>query len=146
MTPAITSATLPATHMPDAAVSPVASAWTWQPIPWGCPATATSSRSACRGLEPRPDDQRTSVDDVPRSQPHATQAVADDLDRGDLAVDHADAAGGQLLGLLVGRAGRSVQQQGHVGVPLPPQQRLRSGVWPVASTPSGASRSSQPKR
>ena len=38
-------------------------------------------------------------------QPHAGEPVVGDLDARDLAVDDADAAGRQLLGLLVGRAG-----------------------------------------
>src|SRR5690348_17088704 len=50
MTPAVTSAALPATHTPAAAVSPVASAWTWWPMPRGCSVTLTPrpSSSACR--------------------------------------------------------------------------------------------------
>jgi mannose-6-phosphate isomerase-like protein (cupin superfamily) len=36
MTPAVTSAALPATHAPAAVVSPVASARTWCPMPKGC--------------------------------------------------------------------------------------------------------------
>ena len=130
MTPAVTSAALPATHTPAAVVSPVASA---------PDLVADAERVLSDGdaeavqrrvprLEPGRDDQGTPGDDLPGSQAHPAEAVAGDLDAGDLALDHADATGGQLLHLVAGRPGRGMREQGHVRAPLAPHQRLRGGL------------------
>jgi hypothetical protein len=45
------------------------------------------------GLELRPDDDGAPRDNLPGSKANAAEAVAGDLDAGDLALDEADAAG-----------------------------------------------------
>ena len=63
-------------------------------------------------------------EDLTRALPDPGQPVALHLEPGHTAVDHGDAACGELLVLLAGGFVRVVQEQRHVLGPLPPHQRL----------------------
>jgi hypothetical protein len=105
---------------------------------------AEVGQNLAAGDEARHDRHRPTRDDAARGQPDACEAVLADLQRGDLAVDDADVAGGELFPLLGGRVGCGVQEQRHVAAPLAEQQGLVHGERPEPSTPIGWSRTSQP--
>src|SRR6185437_16130243 len=87
-------------------------------------------------------------DDLPGPQADPAEAVAGDLHACDLALDEADAAGRELPGPFRSGPGGGVEEQGDVGAPLPPHERLRGGVrtggqdreWLVAQFPAEAER------
>src|SRR5918993_891540 len=68
-------------------------------------------------------------DELAGDQPYANEPVVPDFEGRDLPFHDADATSPQLLGLLLGRGGRGVLKEDHVGAQLPEQQRLMHGHW-----------------
>ncbi|GAA2877546.1 hypothetical protein GCM10020220_079090 [Nonomuraea rubra] len=79
------------------------------------------------GVQAGADGQRLPGHLPAAGQPYAGEAVAGHHDPGQLALDHGDPPGGELLAGLLPRLGRCVQEEDHVVAPLPPQQGLVHG-------------------
>src|SRR5919112_992488 len=126
-TPAMRSATFPATQTPGTAVSSVASVSMCSPTPRGWTVAprprpaSTSARATKRGMS------ATTRDDLAAAHPDAREAVLDDLERRDLLFHGRDAACGQLLRLRIGGLRCGVQEQCQVCRPLADQQHLMRG-------------------
>ena len=132
MTCARRSVTLPATQTPGTAVAPSASAGT------AYPKTIAVHLERLRreperaeqvgvGDELRRGDQRLRRTTSPDSSRTPTSAVVLDDDLGDRALDHRDAAGGELLGVLRRQDEPVVEEERDVVAPLAPELRAVHG-------------------